>query len=82
MLDDNHWLRLGRYFNRTLFQRYRPGALEGKKDSIKWSMIHWVAIASRHNGARYREVIEATLLPRVFCGSMAEVKALHRTWGL
>src|SRR5687768_231396 len=36
VLDDNHWLRLGRYFNRTLFQRHRPGALEGRQDSIKW----------------------------------------------
>jgi adenylate kinase family enzyme len=82
VLDDNHWRLLGRYFNRTLFQRYRPGALEGNKDSIKWEMIHWVAFASRHNGARYRLMVENTALPRVFCGSLGEVKALHRAWGL
>lgn len=82
VLDDNHWLRLGRYFRRTLLERYRPGALEGKRDSIKWSMIHWVAFASRPNGARYRRMVEATGLPRVFCSSMTEVKALYRAWGL
>ncbi|MCS6761294.1 MAG: AAA family ATPase, partial [Candidatus Devosia symbiotica] len=57
------------YFNRTLFQRYCPGALEGRRDNIKWSMIHWAAIASRYNGARYRDMIEATALSRVFCSS-------------
>ena len=82
VLDENHWLRLGRYFHRTLFQRYRPGALAGNKDSIKWEMIRWVAFASRHNGARYRQMVEATALPRVFCRSMGELKALHAAWGL
>lgn len=82
VLDANHWLRLGRYFRRTLFERYRPGALEGQQDSIKWSMIHWVAFASRPNGARYRAMVEQTGLPRVFCGSMGEIKALYRAWGL
>lgn len=82
VLDDNHWLRLARYFTRTLFQRYRPGNLEGNKDSLKWSMIHWVAFASRHHAARYRQMVERTALPRVFCGSMGEVKALYQQWGL
>ena len=82
VLDDNHWLRLARYFRRTLFQTYRPGALEGRKDSVKWSMIHWVAFASRRNGARYRQMVENTALPRIFCGSMSDVKALYQHWGL
>ena len=82
VLDANRWLRLGRYVNRTLFQRCRSGALEGKQDSIKWSMIHWVAIASRYNGQRYRDLVSATTLPRVFCLSMREVKALYRAWDL
>ena len=82
VLDDNHWVRLGRYFYRTLFQRYRPRTLAGNKDSLKWSMIHWVAFASRRHGARYRQMVERTALPRVFCGSMGEVKALYQHWGL
>ncbi len=82
VLDENHWIRLGRYFRRTLFERYRPGSLQGQRDSIKWSMIHWVAVASRHNGERYRTLVSETKLPRVFCRSMPEVNALYRTWGL
>lgn len=82
VLDDNHWLRLGRYFRRTLFERYRSGNLEGNRDSIKWSMIHWVAIASRNNGERYRQMVQASGLPHVHCGSMREVKRLYAAWGL
>lgn len=82
VLDENHLLRLSRYFRRTLFERYRPGALEGKKDSIKWNMIHWVAVASRHNGERYRNMVSGTNLPSIFCRSMSEVKALYVAWGL
>lgn len=82
VLDSNHWLRLGRYFRRTLIESYRPGALEGNRDSIKWSMIHWVAIASRHNGVRYRQMVAETALPHVSCGSMAELKQLYRRWDL
>ena len=82
VLDDNHWLRLGRYFRRTLFEHYRPGNLEGNRDSIKWSMIHWVAIASRNNGARYRQMVQSSGLPHVYCGSMREVKGLYEAWGI
>jgi len=82
VLDANHWLRLGRYFRRTLFERYRPGNLEGNKDRLNWAMIHWVAVASRHNGARYRTMVQQTPLPHVFCNSMAEVRALYRAWDL
>ena len=82
VLDDNHWLRLGRYFRRTLFEHNRVGGLPGTKDSIKWSMIHWVFVDSRHNGARYRAMVDEAGLPRVFCGSMGQVKALYAAWNL
>jgi adenylate kinase family enzyme len=82
VLDDNHWLRLGRYFRRTLFERQRAGTLEGNKDSIKWEMIHWVAFASRHNGERYRQLIDQAGLPHVYCHSMRDVKRLYDGWQL
>lgn len=82
VLDENHWLRLMRYFRRTLFERHRPGALEGQRDSIKWSMIHWVAFGSRHNGARYRALVAQAQLPSVSRRSMVELKTLYRTWDL
>ena len=82
VLDDNHWLRLVRYVRRTLFERDRAGTLEGNKDSLKWEMIHWVAIASRHNGERYRQRIDESGLPHAYCRSMTEVNHLYAAWNL
>lgn len=82
VLDDNHWLRLARYFRRTLFEPQRAGMLVGGKDSIKWEMIRWVALTSRHNGERYRKMVQNAGIPHAFCRSMADVKQLHRQWDL
>ncbi len=82
VLDGHHWIRLARYFNRTLFQHHRSGALAGNRDSVKWSMIHWVAVGSRHNGERHRALVLDAKLPHVFCRSMREVKWLYRVWDL
>ncbi|MBD8064476.1 AAA family ATPase [Devosia sp. PTR5] len=82
VLDDGHWQRTGRYIVRTLLQRRRVGNLEGNKDSLKWSMFHWVFVASRHHGERYRAIVDTTTLPRVYCQSLREVKALYTAWGL
>lgn len=82
VLDDSRWWRLARYVRRTLFERERVGNLPGNKDSLRWSMIHWVFVASRPNTARYRAMVDNTTLPRVFCGSMTEVRALYQAWGL
>lgn len=82
VLDDGPWQRTARYMRRTLFEQNRIGNLEGNQDSLKWSMLHWVLIASRHNGARYRAMIEQTRLPHVFCRSMRDIQALYRAWNL
>lgn len=82
VLDDNRWLRLARYFRRTLLQRRRVGNLEGNQDSIKWSMISWVLVGSRFNGARYRDVVSQTKLPAVFAHTMTDVRSLYEVWAL
>jgi adenylate kinase family enzyme len=82
VLDDGRWARLARYCYRTLLQGYRPGNLEGNRDSIKWTMIQWILVGSRYNGPRYRQFVTNAGLPHVFCSSMAEVKALYRQWDL
>ena len=82
VLDDNRWLRLGRYFRRTLLERGRIGNLEGNKDSVKWSMIHWVLVGSRYSGARYRNFVSQKELPAVFVGNMSDLRKLHAHWAL
>ncbi len=82
VLDDNPWRRLGRYVRRTLFERDRAGTIEGDKDRLKLSMLHWVLLGSRHNGARYRALVNQTQLPHVFCYTMGEVQRLYMHWRL
>ncbi|WP_297112350.1 AAA family ATPase [uncultured Devosia sp.] len=82
VLDDGHWQRTGRYLRRTMFERQRIGNLEGNKDSLKWSMLHWVFVASRPNGARYRQIIKSSGLPYVFCRSLRQVRELYVAWDL
>lgn len=81
IIDDHYLRRYLRYFRRTLFPTNRAGGLEGSRDSIKWDMIHWIW-ASRNGNIRYREAAVEAGLPRVFCRSLDEVKALFAAWGL
>lgn len=82
LIGDNRWANLRRYVWRTLFQRGRIGSLAGDRDSIKWSMIHWVLGPSPRNLARYRRELPATGLPYVETHSMGELNRLYAAWGL
>lgn len=81
VLDDHVAWRALRYFRRTLVQPRRAGGLPGNRDSIKWTMIHWLW-KTRQGAERYRKFAAESGLPVVECHSLAEVKALGRSWGL
>lgn len=82
LIGDNRWANLRRYFWRTLFQRHRVGMLEGARDSVKWAMIHWIAVNSPKSLRRYREMLPKAGRPYVEVTSMRQLKALYRRWGL
>jgi adenylate kinase family enzyme len=82
LLLDNRWANFARYLRRTLFQRERAGHLEGARDSIKWSMIHWILIASPSKLAGYRAMAENSGLPHVQTQGMRQLKRLYAEWGL
>jgi adenylate kinase family enzyme len=81
LLGDNRWACLARYFRRTLFQRHRPGGLDGTRDSVKWEMISWVLTATPRVH-RYRATLSAAGLPFVETRSMGELRRLYEAWGL
>ena len=81
VLDDHVAWRTLRYFRRTLFQQRRAGGLPGNRDSIKWTMIHWLW-KTRQGAGRYRQFAAESGRPVVQCHSLADVKALCRAWGL
>src|SRR5262249_49611569 len=53
LLDISTPASLFRYYRRTIFERERVGALEGGRDSIKWGMIHHIAVVAPKNRKRY-----------------------------
>lgn len=79
-LDDALWRRYLRYFRRTLGER-KAGALEGNRDSIKWSMISWLW-HTRHSGGKLRAKAEGAGLPVAVCRNERELRELYRAWGL
>lgn len=71
-----------RYFNRTLFQTKRFGALEGNKDSVKWEMIHWLLFVQSRNYGKYDAMLADAGVPVVRMNSMAEINRYYRAWDL
>jgi adenylate kinase family enzyme len=82
LLHDSRWANLRRYLWRTVMQRHRAGNLEGGRDSLKWTMVHWIIVVSPGNVARYRAMLPKTGLPLLEIGSMRELKRVHAGWDL
>lgn len=82
LLDVSTPASLLRYFRRTLFEKERRGALQGGRDSVKWDMIHHIAVATPRNRERYRAMFEQLALPRLELSSMRAIKKCFQEWDL
>lgn len=82
LLDVSTTTSLLRYFRRSWFERNRRGALEGGKDSVKWSMIHHIAVTTRANRKRYDEMFARVSVPKVMIRTPRELAAFYREAGL
>ena len=82
LLDISTSLSLFRYVRRTVFGRDRVGALEGGHDSIKWNMIHHIAIVTPGNRKRYAEMYRQIQLPKICLPSMRAINECYRQWNL
>lgn len=82
LLDIPTLSSLFRYVRRTLFEPGRVGELDGGQDSLKWIMIHHIAVVSptnrRRNAAMYREL----QLPKEYFVSTRAIEAVYREWEL
>ena len=59
LLDLSTPMSLWRYARRTWFERDRRGALDGGRDSVKWSMIRHIAVATPPNRSAMRSYTRA-----------------------
>jgi adenylate kinase family enzyme len=83
LITSNHWLRFGRYLKRTLINRSdRAGHLEGARDSIKWEMVHWILVKTRHSDVKYAKALLESGLPTIECRTADALNALYRVWDL
>ena len=82
LLDVSMPASLLRYFRRSLFETGRLGALEGGRDSIKWDMIHHIAVVQPRNRKRYSAMFDELDLPKLQLSSVSAIKQCFRDWGL
>ncbi|RUL80159.1 AAA family ATPase [Dyella choica] len=82
LLDVSMPLSLFRYARRTLCARDRVGTLEGARDSIKWAMIHHIAIVTPWSRRRYAEIYRQTPLPKIYLPSAQAIDQCYRHWSL
>lgn len=81
-LDATTVTSLFRYLRRSWFERERIGALAGGKDSVKWEMIHHIAVTTRKNRARNTETFDRIELPKIRLASTDELARFYRAEGL
>jgi adenylate kinase family enzyme len=82
VLDVSTSLSMFRYFRRTLLERERRGALTGGRDSIKWEMIHHIAVVSRKGRQRAAKLFDEIDLPKIRLSSARQIGQCYRDWGL
>jgi adenylate kinase family enzyme len=82
LLSSGRIANMARYFRRTLFEKDRPGNLEGALDSIKWEMIHWIWVVSPRNLRRYRLELPRYGLPYLEVRGMGQLNELYLAWRL
>ena len=73
---------LYRYARRSWFERGRVGALEGGRDSVKWVMIHHIAVTTRLNRERDLLAFEGVDLPKIQLATPTALNEFYRADGL
>jgi adenylate kinase family enzyme len=79
LLDSSTAISLLRYLRRSWFERNRLGSLEGGKDSVKWAMIRHIAVTTRENRRRYKEMFVRISLPKVRLATTRELARFYRS---
>lgn len=82
LLDASTSVSLLRYVRRCWFERDRIGGLAGGKDSVKWAMIHHIAITTRANRRRYDALFAGIALPKIRLSDPSALTAFYRAAGL
>jgi adenylate kinase family enzyme len=78
LLDVPTLTSLRRYIARCWDNEGRVGALEGDRDSIKWTMLRHIAVTTRANRRRYDALAATLTLPLIRLASPRAIAAFYR----
>ncbi|KKB80729.1 hypothetical protein VW35_00515 [Devosia soli] len=81
VISDGLVKRYRRYFQRTLFQRQRAGALEGGQDRVNRMMLGWLW-KTRHSVGKYQALVLEAGLPHLFVNDQRALDGLYNAWAL
>jgi adenylate kinase family enzyme len=79
LLDASTPVSLWRYLRRSWFERNRAGALAGGQDSVKWNMLHHIAVVTPPNRRRYLDLYERVTLPKCKLLTTRALRQFYRT---
>lgn len=82
LLDVPTATSLWRYLRRSWFETARAGALKGGRDSVKWDMLHHIAVATRANRRRYAAMAATLPVPVLRLTGAAALARFYRDEGL
>ncbi|EIZ83483.1 MULTISPECIES: hypothetical protein [Methylobacterium] len=82
LLDVPTATSLLRYLRRSWFERDRPGALEGGRDSVKWNMIRHIVVAASANRKQYAALFDCIGLPKLRLDTPSALARFYLTAGL
>lgn len=81
-LDLPRPVSLWRYVRRCWFEQQRAGALEGGRESVKWDMLHHIAVTTPANRRRYAALFDELTIPARRLATPAALAAFYRSEGL
>lgn len=79
LLETSTLVSLWRYVRRCWFERDRIGGLEGGRDSVKWQMLHHIAVVTPRNRKRYRELLADIAPPTMVLAKPGDLERFYRT---
>ena len=82
LLGSEPWRALLRYVRRTLFEKVRPGNLDGAEDRLRWLMIRYILIDQPRSQEKWTTALTASGLPFVQLASLRDLNGLYAHWGL
>lgn len=82
LLDVSTLTSLYRYMRRSIFEHDRIGALAGGQDSIKFGMLHHIAVVTPGNRKRYAEIYRRLNLPKIQLSSTRGLNRCYQEWKL